>query len=397
MSIDELIATFRRHLYLPDAGPLCIVMAAVVANRMPGDPVWLFLVGPSSIGKTEILSALGGLSDVFPVSTITEAGLLSGSTSRREDATGGLLAEISARGGQGIIVCKDFTSILSKPPQTRAELLAALREIYDGAWVRRLGVNGGRTLCWQGKAGLIGGVTETIERHAAVIGAMGERMALYRMPVLDDTARLAHGRVGARHGGREAIFRDELARAVTEFMGGLLLPCAPEPIDDAGTEALVRLADLATRCRSVVERDDRTKDVVLAPQSEAVPRLLSVLIALTRGLWAIGVTDEEVQRLITNVALDGMPKARRAVVELMVGARPGTLWSGSQVADAVGLPTEVAAHTLQDLAAHGVVERHSGAGRTHLWGPSEWLVIRWKELCLPTDSAHCEPHEEEAI
>jgi hypothetical protein len=396
MTIDELVAVFRRHLYLPDPGPLLIVVAAVVANRLAGDPVWLFLVGPSSIGKTEILSALGGLDDVYPVSTITEAGLLSGSTSKRQDATGGLLAEMTERGGQGIIVCKDFTSILSKPPQSRAELLAALREVYDGAWVRRLGVNGGTTRAWQGKAGLIGGVTETIERHAAVIGAMGERMALYRMPVLDDDARLAHGLVGARHSGREASFRAELVEAVTEFMAGLTLPQEPEPIDDAGTEALVRLADLATRCRSVVERDERTKEVVLAPQSEAATRLLSVLMALTRALWAIGVPDEEVQRLIVNVALDAMTKARRAVVDLMARARPGTLWSAAQVADAVGLPTSAVAHTLEDLAAHGVVERHSDANSPHRWGPSAWLTTRWGELDLPTGRADDNRHDKEA-
>ena len=395
MTIDELVAVFRRHLYLPDAGPLLIVMAAVVANRMAGDPVWLFLVGPSSIGKTEILSALGGLDDGYPVSTLTEAGLLSGSTSKRKDATGGLLAEMTARGGQGIIVCKDFTSILSKPPQSRAELLAALREIYDGAWVRWLGVNGGTTLAWQGKAGLIGGVTETIERHAAVMGAMGERMALYRMPVLDDDGRLAHGLVGAHHSGREASFRAELARAVAEFMSGLSLPSEPEPIDGAGTLALVRLADLATRCRSVVERDERTKEVVLAPQSEAVTRLLSVLLALTRALWAIGVSDEEVQRLIANVALDAMTKARRAVVDLVASARPGVLWPTAQVADAVGLPTEVAAHTLEDLAAHHVVERHTGTARTHLWGATEWLTTRWRELDLPTGRGADDRHEED--
>ena len=396
MSIDELVAVFRRHLYLPDPGPLIIVMGAVVANRLAGDPVWLFLVGPSSIGKTEILSSLGELPDAYPVSTITEAGLLSGSTSRHEGATGGLLAEMGKAGGQGIIVCKDFTSILSKPPQSRAELLAALREIYDGAWIRRLGVNGGRTLAWQGKAGLIGGVTETIERHAAVIGAMGERMALYRMPVLDDDARLAHGRVGARHSGREASFRSELADAVAEFMAGLTLPCEPEPIDDAGAEALVRLADLATRCRSVVERDERTKEVALAPQSEAATRLLSVLIALTRALWAIGVPDTEVQRLIANVALDGMTKARRAIVDLMAMARPGTLWSAAQVADAVGLPTEPAARTLEDLAAHRVVERHSDAKGPHRWGASAWLTTRWGELDLPTARGNDDRHEKEA-
>jgi len=115
MSFDDVVAVFRRHLYLPDPGPLAVVLATVVANRLPGDPVWLLMVGPPASGKTEILSSLSKLPYIHEASTITEAGLLSGSTTRREGATGGLLAEM---GAFGIIVCKDFTSVLSesRPP-----------------------------------------------------------------------------------------------------------------------------------------------------------------------------------------------------------------------------------------------------------------------------------------
>ena len=116
----------------------------------------------------------------------------------------------------GIIVCKDFTSLLSEAPQTRSELLAALREIYDGSWVRHLGADGGRVLSWSGKTGLIAAVTETIERHTADIGAMGERFIFYRMPPLDDEERLDQARAAARNAGRQQEMRAELATAVSE-------------------------------------------------------------------------------------------------------------------------------------------------------------------------------------
>ncbi len=379
MTIEELVAVFRRYLYLPDPGPLLVVVAAVVANLLGGDPVWLLLVGPPSSGKTELLSSLGRLAHVHAVSTFTEAGLLSGSVSRRPGATGGLLAEVGER---GIVVCKDFTSILSESAEVRRGLLAALREVYDGSWVRRLGVDGGRTIAWQGKLGLLGAVTETIDRHAAVIGAMGERMVLYRMPILDDDARLEQARAALANTGRQEAIRAELAEAVSTFVGALDVDPEPEPIDGDGADSLVRLADLATRCRSIVERDERTKEVELVPQPEAAARLQAALLQLTRGLWAIGVPDREVQCIILKVALDGMTKARRAVVEVMVATRPGVLWSSAQVGDAVGLPTDLAARTLADLAAHRIVERHAD-GRVHHWGPSEWLVTRWRELDLP--------------
>jgi hypothetical protein len=94
MTIDDLIATFREHLYLPDPSPVQIVVGTVVANLLSGDPVWLLLVGPPSSGKTELLAPLSSRKCVYEVSTFTSAGLVSGSRSRRPGATGGLLAEL---------------------------------------------------------------------------------------------------------------------------------------------------------------------------------------------------------------------------------------------------------------------------------------------------------------
>ncbi len=124
-----VVHAFRRWLHLPDIQPLLAVLAAYVANRLPGDPVWLMLVGQSSGGKSEALNALLGQADVHPAATITESALLSGSTkaSRGKKSTGGLLRRI---GDFGVLLCKDFTSILSMNRDRRTELLAALRRDF---------------------------------------------------------------------------------------------------------------------------------------------------------------------------------------------------------------------------------------------------------------------------
>jgi hypothetical protein len=376
---NELVATFRRHLYLPDPGPVLVVLGAVVANLLSGDPVWLLLVGPPSSGKTEILSSLTGLTFIHEVSVFTEAGLLSGSIARQEGATGGLLAQL---GRFGIIVAKDFTSLLSESAEVRSGLLAALREIFDGRWSRRLGTGGGRTIGWCDKAGFLGAVTETIDRAAAVIGAMGERMVLYRMPELDDEGRLEQARVAQRNAGRQASIRAELRHAVSDFINDVALPDAADEPDEATGEALVLLSDLATRCRFAVERDSRDRQIELVPQPEAAARLQAELVQLLRGLWASGVDDQVAWDLIVKGALDGMPKARRAGVELLAGTGPGVLWTSAQVADAIGLSTPLTVRMLEDLAAHRVIERHSDGG-SHRWGPSEWLRSRWADLQLP--------------
>ena len=109
MNVESVIQVFRQWLYLPDVRPLLAVLGTVAAARLPGDPVWLVLVGPPGGGKTELLQGAAALDDVHPIATLTEASLLSG-TSRKEhdyDATGGLLRSI---GDKGIMLCKDFTS-----------------------------------------------------------------------------------------------------------------------------------------------------------------------------------------------------------------------------------------------------------------------------------------------
>src|SRR5262249_29653092 len=150
--------------------------------------VWLMLVGPPGSGKSELLQSLLRLRSTHEAATITEPSLLSGTrdAERTEGAKGGLLKTI---GGFGILILKEFTSILSMNRDARAALLAALREIYDGHWTRHVGVDGGRSLTWAGKLGIVAACTETIDRHHEVMSAMGERFALFRLPPTDADAQ----------------------------------------------------------------------------------------------------------------------------------------------------------------------------------------------------------------
>ena len=260
MNVERVIEVFRDSLYLPDVRPLLAVLGTVAAARLPGDPVWLVLVGPPGGGKTELLQGASALDDVHPIATLTEASLLSG-TPRKEhdyDATGGLLRLI---GDKGIILCKDFGSVLNMHRDARASVLAALREVYDGSWTRHIGTSGGRTFHWQGEVGLIAGCTPTIDRHHAVMGAMGERFVMFRLPEAesDEQARRA-----LEHAGREASMRRDLTDAVRSlFDAGL---GTPRPLSDAERARLVPLAALVVRCRSAVERDSYNRDIELIPK-----------------------------------------------------------------------------------------------------------------------------------
>jgi hypothetical protein len=115
-----------------DLAALDVALATAVVEQLQGDPVWLLLVAGASTAKTETVSQLKTCPRVHEVSTLTSEAALLSATKRDEkahDATGGLLEQIGER---GVLIIKDFTSILSIHPSTRGPLLAALREIYDG-------------------------------------------------------------------------------------------------------------------------------------------------------------------------------------------------------------------------------------------------------------------------
>jgi hypothetical protein len=126
-TINETLDVFKHWLLLRDPTPVLAVLGAVAANNLDGDPVWLGIVAPPSSAKTELLSALSTLPDVVQAATVTPAGLLSGTPKKQRDkgAKGGLLQQI---GEFGILVLKDFGSVLSMHPETKTEVLAAMRE-----------------------------------------------------------------------------------------------------------------------------------------------------------------------------------------------------------------------------------------------------------------------------
>jgi hypothetical protein len=369
-ALEDVVATFRRWLYLPDPGALYVTLATVAANRLPGDPLWFLLVAASSSGKTEILFSLGGLPEVEPAATLTEAALLSGVSRKDRDqaATGGLLPKI---GRYGILTLKDFGSILSMHRDARAATLAALRECYDGSWDRPVGVDGGRTLHWDGKLGLIAGVTTVVDRHHAVMDSLGSRFALYRVEV-DDRKQQA-GRA-LRHRRVSQQMRDELRDAVSGLFASIDLGTVL-PLTETDEERLVTLADFVTLARSPVKRDAyATREIELVPDPEAPARFVNMLASLLDGLRLIGLDDDTAWTLTAKTAFDSMPAQRRKVLAHLHSLGDHDAATTRDMAIRLGLPTTTTRRVLEDLNAHGLVRRRDGDTG------DEWLLSRSKRL-----------------
>ena len=283
IEIAETLKVFDKWLALPDKTPIYAALGTVAANLLPGDPVWLGLIGPPSSAKTEILNAMARLPKVVQAATLTVAGLLSGTPKKQHHKTaqGGLLRQL---GDFGIILLKDFGSIISMHTETRAEVLAALREIYDGAWTRHVGTEGGRTLAWKGKVGLLFAATAGIDSHYTVIGSMGDRFLVSRLqPVGRGQFARAMRHVGAGTGQ----MRKELGEAVAQLFAGRRAEARtikPEEIEHIDNAIM-----LAVRLRGAVARDRQSREIEAVYGAEGTARIGLTLERLLAGLDTLGV------------------------------------------------------------------------------------------------------------
>src|SRR3990167_3788664 len=84
ISYVELKAVINKWMLIVDPGVVKLLCATIYANILQSDPVWLFLIAPSSGGKTELLNGLLKNPDCYFLSQLTPNTLLSGYKGSKE-------------------------------------------------------------------------------------------------------------------------------------------------------------------------------------------------------------------------------------------------------------------------------------------------------------------------
>lgn len=346
-TLAELHEVFRKWLGNSyDIDMINAVLAAAASERLPGDPLWLLIVGGPGGTKTETVQSLSG-AGAYVTSTISSEGALLSASSRRDrakKATGGLLRKI---GDRGVLVIKDVTSILSGDRNVRASILAAIREVYDGRWERNVGTDGGQTLTWTGRIVVVGAVTTAWDAAYSVVATMGDRFVLLRPRT--GAGRRAAGEGAIRNAGNELTMRQELASAVGGLVGHM--DAVEHQLSEDEIDRLLNAADLVTLARSAVERDYRG-DILFAHDPEAPTRFAKQLVQVLRGAVAVGLTPADGMRLALRCARDSIPPLRRDIL-LDLAANPSS--RATDVRRRISKPRNTVRRELECLHMLGVL------------------------------------------
>jgi hypothetical protein len=358
-SLEEAHAVFFKWLGKEyDLDVLDAMLATIASERLTGDPLWLLIIGGPGATKTETVSAAMGAGAHVTSTIASEGALLSGTSAKNKsaNATGGLLRKI---GGRGVLVIKDVTSIISADRNVRSQVLAAIREIYDGRWDRNIGSDGGRTLTWTGRISVIGAVTTAWDSAHSVVASMGDRFVNIRIDSEKQNIRKASGLQSIRNTGSEVTMRKELADAV----GGVIAGANTDdmPLTEEENLKLLDAANIVTMARTAVEHDYKG-DVIDSHAPEMPTRFVKQLAQMVRGGVAIGMTRDRAMRLAIRCAKDSIPPLRIEIL-LDIAQNPGS--QVSHVRKRINKPWTTIRRELQGLHMLGMLRCEEEETMTH--------------------------------
>ena len=363
LSARKVRTGFKEWMKFPyeDTTVLDILYGAIIANRMPGDPLWLFLVAPSGGMKTELLLSLGGSPGIYETTSLTAHTLLSG-TNFGAGGDPSLIPKLNKK----VLIIKDFTTILNMNPMARDEIFGLLRDAYDGSIIKHFGNAIIRS--YKSKFGIVAGVTPAIELYTEEHTALGERFLRYKIntPTGSDFQKDILMKAVSNI-GQEDNMRSSLAGVSKE-----LLNCEYNNIPEVPISILNRIIALAqwtALLRATITRDKYTKEVTHKPFSEIGTRLVKQYTKLLMGICMfrrkeeVGISEYSI---LKNVALSTIPSRLEIIVSFLNRAdRPHT---ADEISEAIKLPKITCTRLVENLVMLKVLKRIKiGAGMRTEW------------------------------
>lgn len=352
LEAEEVYKAFQRWLLLPDERVLDFMFGVVLANRLPGDPIWAQLVGPSGATKTELLVSLNDSPMIETATSLTPHALVSGA-----NFSGGGDPSLIPQWNGKVVIIKDLTVIMNMNITAREEILSIFRDAYEGHTEKSFG-NGIRRV-YDSKFGILAGVTPIIEIFTETHTALGERFLRYPVYVPETLAgKMEITRRAIRNNLSEDEMRSDLratAKRVLTYKFPVL-PKIPEPLE----EKIIHLSQFVELMRGSINRDHYTKDITHQPFGAFATRISKQFCKLLLGIGMfrrLEVIDELAYEVIKKIAIGTIPSRFHDIVSKLYKKNPEGTFSSKYIIEASHLPSATVQRLIDGLVALGVLKK----------------------------------------
>lgn len=364
---------------LGDLGDLLEIVLAVSAIPHVKPPVWLFVVGAPSSGKTELVRLLRASPGVYYNDTMTENAFVSGYVRPDGSDPSDLLPLLDGK----TFVCKDLTTLFSLQEDTITKLLGDLSAIYDGEFRKHTATRG--EVSYESSFAFIACITPAaLNRHYRYLNMIGPRFLTYRVPPLTVEQVDAGFDVFWQNSNRFAQL-DALRDAVSAYsFQASQRDIAEVRTDQAAREYLKRLSKLLARGRGVIvmnrtkfkdaEGQEREWSEVTDAQIEEPWRGYQQIEALARSLALVHqraqVTAHELD-LVRRVVLASMPPARGDALAHFSDPeiRERGYVVASEMGERIGSSTKAARNLLEELHALKLLRKEKVSAQAARYTP----------------------------
>lgn len=348
--INDTLDIMSKWLHIEDSSQIKIIIAAAVAAFFPGDPVWMFIVGPSGSTKTEILRSMTNSEYIYTLDNLTAKSLVTGfrGTGKDRSQDYDLLPKLDGK----LLIIKDLSPLLEQGSQKDKEsVFTILRSVYDGYYEAYFGSGFKEKKSYKATFGFISGVTEVIDYYTKIHSLLGERF----LKVRTCYDRKAAMKAAFNNSGREVEMRKEISdvmRITLDFYRSL---GASKPrLSDVTGNRINSLADCVAILRSPVPRDYK-HEVSYLLRAEVATRLGKQLLRLAESLFRIGCWD---YNYLLRVARDTVIPERLKVVNCL---REGNKKSITDISSETEQPRNIVKYACEDLWIMKVLERSLNA------------------------------------
>jgi hypothetical protein len=303
----------RTGLYIPDPVPYVVGLTTFISNKIEeGEPIWMFIIGPSGIGKTEFTKYLITGEEnfnawVFQLSELTSKTLITG----KEDADD-LVPQIENK----LLLFSDFTVMISTKPDEVMAIFKQLREMYDGKYTKAFGSGAGVKHYWT-RFSILAGVTNKIDMYKNLLSSLGERFGSVRFKT--STQEFSEEIVKAAYHNQKVS--PENIKAIQNEILSLYDNFDPHklpPIDEEWEKFIMECAMITVNLRIPIERDmyETGRPIEITPLVEEATRLVKVYKKMAHVLCYVlekPKFDLEALSYIYRITLDS-PEALRLQV-----------------------------------------------------------------------------------